>query len=249
VRIVVVGASGRMGARVCALAHREDAFALTGALERAGAPMIGQPAAPAGARGAAPAIAADPSSFAPSSADVVIDFSSDSGSAIAIQAARRTGAALLVGTTALGAQTLAALRDESARRAVLVAPNTSLGVAVAAALARQAAATLAGYDCSIVEAHHTQKKDAPSGTALRLAESARAGGARLAQDQILSIRAGDIIGEHAVRFAGPGEYLEITHRATSRDVFVRGALRAAAWLTGRAPGWYTIDDVLALAAR
>jgi 4-hydroxy-tetrahydrodipicolinate reductase len=249
VRIAVVGAAGKMGARLCALAHSEPGFELIGALERAGSALIGRAAAPEGPRGRAPDVL-DSSAFSGDfRADAVIDFSSDAGARGSMEAAGRAGAALLVGTTALSAGTIDALRDESRRRAVLVSPNMSLGVALVAALARRAAATLTGYDCSIVEAHHSAKRDAPSGTALRLADAARQGGAALSDANIVSIRGGDVVGEHTVRFAGPGEYVELTHRATSRDVFVRGALRAAAWLRGKTPGWYTMEDVLGLGAR
>lgn len=249
VRLIVVGAAGRMGARLCALAHAEEPWLLVAALERAGSARIGEPAAPRSARGEAPQVA-DFKGFAGDlRADVVIDFSSDEGAGAAIAGSRTAHSALLVGTTALSAPTIAALREESARRAVLVSPNMSPGVALVAALVRQAGAALAGYDCSIVESHHSAKKDAPSGTALRLADAARQGGSRLADANIVSIRGGDVVGEHTVRFAGPGEYVELTHRATSRDVFVRGALRAAAWLKGRAPGWYTMEDVLDLSGR
>lgn len=249
VRVVIVGAGGRMGSRLAALAHSEAPFILAGAIEAPGSPCIGREAAPSSAsRGAAPKIVDSAAFLAPSAAEVVIDFSSDAGVPIAIDAAQRARAALLVGTTALSDASIAALRAESAQRAVLVSPNMSLGVALAAALVRRAASTLKGYDSAIVEAHHSAKKDAPSGTALRLAQAVRDGGGSLPDAQILAIRGGDVVGEHTVRFAGPGEYLEITHRATSRDVFVRGALRAATWLAGRAPGWYTMEDVLELGA-
>ncbi len=180
---------------------------------------------------------------------MVVDFSSDAGARPALAIAERLNAALLVGTTALSAGTIDALRAAAGQRAVLVTPNTSLGVAAVAALVATAARALPGFDCSIVEAHHTRKADAPSGTAKRLAEAAKQAGSTLRDDQILSIRAGDIIGEHTVRFAGPGEYVELTHRATSRDVFVRGALVAAAWLNGRKPGYWTMEDVLGFAPK
>jgi 4-hydroxy-tetrahydrodipicolinate reductase len=183
-------------------------------------------------------------------ADVVIDFSSDSGALRALEAAERLGASLLVGTTALTEPTLAALRRGSESRAVLVSANTSLGVAVLAALVREAAAALGtGFAGAIVEAHHSAKKDAPSGTARRLADAARRAGAPLRDDQIVSVRGGDVVGEHTVRFAGPGEYIELTHRATTRDVFAVGALRAAKWLHGREPGWWAMEDVLGLEKR
>jgi 4-hydroxy-tetrahydrodipicolinate reductase len=121
----------------------------------------------------------------------------------------------------------------------------SLGVAVMARLSRLAATALGkAYHCSIVESHHINKKDAPSGTALRLADACREGGALLPDDQVLAIRGGDVIGEHTVRFAGTGEYLELTHRATTRDLFALGALRAASWIVGKPPGLYSIEDVV-----
>ncbi len=238
--VIVQGASGRVGARLCALALDDPAFSLAGALTHARSTRLGQPCAP---HPRAPRLAH--STDAP--ADAVIDFSCDPGTRAALGLALARPAALLVGTTALADDTRALLRDAAARIPVLLAANTSTGVAVLADLTRRTAAALgAGYAASIVEAHHARKKDAPSGTALSLAESARAAGAALPPDQILSIRSGDVVGEHTVRFAGPGEYLELTHRATSRDVFARGALRAAAWLAGRPAGWYTMDDVLGL---
>ncbi|MEX2219377.1 MAG: 4-hydroxy-tetrahydrodipicolinate reductase [Phycisphaerales bacterium] len=248
-RIIVSGAAGRMGARVCALAHGDASFALVGALESPASPALGRAAcAPAqGANG--PEISGSDADLAPGSADVVIDFSSGAGALRAAALAPRIGAALLVGTTGLGAGDLEEIRRAGARVAVLVAPNTSLGVAAVSALVARAAALLGPeYACSIVEAHHSAKIDAPSGTALRLAEAARGARPPHGADQVVSIRGGDVIGEHTVRFAGPGEYLEITHRATSRDLFARGALRAAQWLRGRAAGVYTMEDVLGIHA-
>lgn len=249
-RIIVNGAGGRMGARLCALAHVDPSFQLVGAVERAGSAYIGDVAARDDARGDSVKIGAYPGTFADVAADVVIDFSSMEGAGTAMELARNSRAALLVGTTGLPAAVVEMLRTSAGERAVLVAPNTSLGVTALSRLVQEAAKIfLHEFDCSIVEAHHSAKKDAPSGTALRLAEAARSGGARLENDQVVAIRGGDVVGEHTVRFAGPGEYIELTHRATSRDLFARGALRAAQWLSGRAPGWYTMEDVLELPAR
>ncbi len=245
VRIIVNGAAGRMGARLCALAQEDRELSLVGALTRSGA----QRSADA-ARASASKITDNPANFNANSADVVIDFSSDAGVQSALSVALRINAALVVGTTALSPSTTGLLREASSKIPVLVAANTSLGVAALSALIERGAALLGpSYHCSIVEAHHIAKKDAPSGTALRLAESARRGGAVLPDDQIVSIRGGDVVGEHIVRFAGPGEYIEFTHRATSRDLFARGALRAAKWLRGQKPGWWTMSDVLGLSAR
>jgi len=246
--IIVFGAAGRMGARICALAMEAGEFEVRACVVREGAPTAGAPMTIGQWTG--PALQS-PKNLGKTAvfADVVVDFSSDDGVHESLAIAERSRSALLVGTTALSAPSLTELRRAASARAVLVAPNTSLGVAALSVLVAQACRTLGkGYACSIVEAHHSAKKDAPSGTAIRLAKSARDAGADLRDDQILSIRGGDVIGEHTVRLAGPGEYIELTHRATTRDLFARGALRCAAWLKGKPPGWYTMNDVLSLPA-
>jgi 4-hydroxy-tetrahydrodipicolinate reductase len=242
-RVIIHGAGGRMGARLCAIASSDARYRLIGAIVRAQSPLIGRAAQTAQDAEDRVMFAAGSSTIA--DADAVIDFSSDDALPAAIDLAKRAGAALVVGTTALSERSMTRLREASATRAVLVASNMSVGVRVLSALLANAARALdESYECSIVEAHHRAKKDAPSGTALRLAQAVRGAGHSLRDEQILSIRGGDVVGEHTVRFAGPGEYLEFTHRATSRDVFARGALRAAAWLKGRPPGWYTIDQLV-----
>lgn len=247
--IVVFGASGRMGERIVALALGDPAFEIRAALARDSSARVGSSVLGAGE---APVRSVTLESVksrerAGVFADVVIDFSSDAGAVQSLAIAERAGAALLVGTTALSDATMGALRRASATRAVLVAPNTSLGVAVLSVLVRDACRALGkNYHASIVESHHAAKKDAPSGTALRLARAAREGGHGVRADQILAMRGGDVVGEHTVRLAGPGEYIELTHRATTRDLFARGALRCASWLRGKPPGWYSVQDVVGL---
>jgi 4-hydroxy-tetrahydrodipicolinate reductase len=245
--LIVNGAAGRMGARVCALSAGDARFTLVAALEPSGSSAIGRDAVP----GLAHERAVKISDRAPNSrGGVVIDFSSPVGVLSAIALANERGAALVTGTTGLAQDVVARLKEASMSVPVLLAPNMSLGVAVLAHAAAVVARALgAGYACSIVEAHHAQKKDAPSGTALRLASAVRSAGGALGEDQVLAVRGGDVIGEHTIRFAGPGEYLELTHRATNRDLFALGALRAAAWMAGRAPGWYSIEDALGIAAQ
>lgn len=250
IRIVVSGATGRMGARLCELVHGDPSLELVGAMARAGSSRIGAPAARDASRGDSVTIDAYPGAFVHVGCDVVIDFSSVDGVLDAINLAQSTRAALLVGTTGLPQTTIERLREHARSHAVLLAPNTSLGVTALSRLVQEAAKIfLHDFDCSVVEAHHRAKKDAPSGTALRLAEAARTGGAHLPEDQVVAIRGGDVIGEHTIRFAGAGEYIELTHRATSRDLFVRGAIRAAKWISGRSAGWYTMEDVLNLPPR
>lgn len=246
--IIVHGALGRLGSRIVALAQRDSTITLAGAIDRS---ATARESSDANAENDAKHVV-----FGASFADVprdarvhtVIDFSSDEGARASCAFALDMRAALLVGTTALSTITTDELRAASKKIPVLLAPNTSLGVAVLAKAAAQVARALgAGYDISIVEAHHNQKKDAPSGTALRLARAINDTGREVKADQILAMRGGDVVGEHTIRYAGPGEYIELTHRATTRDVFAHGALRAAAWLAGRTPGWYTMEDVLGLA--
>lgn len=242
--LCVYGATGRMGSRIVDLALRDPEVRVLGAFVRDGSTAAGREiVADAGMR-----ISLENTANSRHRAcGAIIDFSSDEGARWSIAHAAHARCALLVGTTALSEETVRRLKELSTLAPVLIAPNTSLGVAVLSSAVASAAAALGPkYRCSIVEAHHDQKKDAPSGTALRLAEAARRAGAALGDDQILAIRSGDVVGEHTVRFAGPGEYLEFTHRATSRDVFARGAIQAAKWLAGRAPGWYTMNDVLGI---
>lgn len=173
--------------------------------------------------------------------DVAVDFSLpqafDGLLALCVERKRP----LVSGTTGLNDGQQAALGAASRTIPVLWASNFSLGVAVLAELVERAARALPDWDCDIVEAHHVHKKDAPSGTALSLGEAAGQGGA---QPRYVSLRAGDIIGEHTVQFTGAGERIELIHRATNRDIFARGALHAATRLTGRPAGRYRLRDLL-----
>jgi 4-hydroxy-tetrahydrodipicolinate reductase len=173
--------------------------------------------------------------------DVAIDFSLPEAFDSILAACRTRGAALVSGTTGLDGAQVQALQATSVDIPVLWAANFSLGVAVVSDLVERAASALQGWDCDIVEAHHIHKKDAPSGTALALGASAEQGGAH---PRYASLRAGDIVGEHTVQFASLGERIELVHRATSRDIFARGALHAASRLVQRAPGQYRLRDLL-----
>jgi 4-hydroxy-tetrahydrodipicolinate reductase len=195
---------------------------------------------------------------------VVIDFSRPELSLRALDACRAAGVPIVIGTTGHGADFESRVMAAARSTAVLVAANTSIGVAVAQELVRLASRALPpGFDIEIVEAHHKHKLDAPSGTALALAGSAAEGrglgsgtstvsgrtgqGARRdGEIGIASIRAGDIVGSHTVWFAGPGERLTITHEATDRSIFARGAIQAAAWLATQKPGRYSMSNVLGL---
>ena len=231
VRILIHGASGRMGQTLLRLAAEREELVIAAAVAppSTDAALLGQPFHATDRLDDVPPF------------DVAIDFSLPAAfdAILALCAAR--GAAFVSGTTGLTAQQRVHLHSESARIPVLWAANFSLGVAVLEDLVERAAAALRRWDCDIVETHHTHKLDAPSGTALALGAAAHRAGA---DPRYVSLRAGDIIGEHLVQFAGQGERIELIHRATNRDVFARGALHAAARLAGRAPGSYRLRDLL-----
>jgi 4-hydroxy-tetrahydrodipicolinate reductase len=258
-----------MGQCLIAALREGSTFHLHGAVASAGSVRLGRDAAATGQAsgveiGADCAAALKPGSAAPKSSLVAVDFSIGSAVAAHARACREAGVPLLVGATALDAAATTELERAAKSIAVLIAPNTSVGVAVLGQLVAQAAWVLnEGYDVEISEAHHRHKRDAPSGTALRLGEVvAQARSQRLSDIAVYDrhgaadarrsagsigfsvVRGGDIVGEHTVTFAGAGERLELTHRATDRMTFARGALRAAAWLIGRPAGLYGMKDVL-----
>ena len=173
--------------------------------------------------------------------DVAVDFSLPEGFDAILALCLERGVALVSGTTGLDDAQRAAIDAAAARIPVLWASNFSLGVAVLHELVERAARALPGWDCDIVEIHHVRKLDAPSGTALTLGAAAEAGGAT---PRYASLRAGDVVGEHTVQFAGQGERVELVHRATNLDVFARGALHAARRLCGSGPGQYRLADLL-----
>lgn len=174
--------------------------------------------------------------------DVAVDFSLSDGFDAILGACLRTGGALVSGTTGLSPEQRAAMATAARQIPVLWTSNFSLGVAVLALLVERAAQALPGWDCDIVETHHKGKRDAPSGTALSLGERVEKAGAP--PPHYASLRAGDVVGEHSVRFTTLGERIELAHQAGSRDIFARGALQAAKWLAGRPPGLYGMRDLL-----
>ncbi len=258
-RVAVSGAAGAMGLRVIALIAAAPDMELAAAIDRADHPdagrdagllaRVGELGVPLGAE-----LTGEP--------DVAIDFSIPAATlALARQCAEK-GVPLLIGTTGLPAETRSEIETDVASRVpVLIAANMSLGVNLLMRLVETAAKALPGYDVEIVEAHHRRKKDAPSGTAKELANRllealgrgeealiyGREGivGARTGEEiAVHAVRGGDIVGDHTVLFAGDGERIELTHRASSRDVFAQGALRAARFLAEQQPGLYSMQDVL-----
>lgn len=270
-KVLIVGAGGRMGLAMARLIAQRavPGLELVAAVDRAGAPLLGQDAGvAAGVPALGVAIGADLAAGLAARPDVAVDFSSPSATAATAAQVAAAGVPWVVGTTGLGAAEQAAVAQAARKIPVVLSANMSLGVNLLYALVAQAARTLAGlrYDCEIVERHHRRKKDAPSGTALYLGEAAAQGFGWNLQDVAVdgrtgipgerpekeigfhAIRGGDVVGDHTVLFAADGECIELSHRATSRDTLALGALRAAAWLPGRAPALYGMRDVLGLTA-
>lgn len=268
-RIGIVGCAGRMGRANLreVLEARDAGVALAGGTERPGHPALGQDlGALAGLEPVGRAATADLEGLLAAS-DAVVEFSTPAATAATAGLAARRGCAHVVGTTGLGAAEVRALEEAARAVPVVWAPNMSLGVNLLLGLVEQAARALdpADFDIEILEMHHRHKVDAPSGTALGLGRAAARGrgvdldaAAVRARDGITgprgpgrigfaTLRGGDVVGDHRVLFAGPGERLELAHVAGDRRIYARGALRAAVWAAGRAPGLYGMADVLGLA--
>jgi len=265
VKVIVAGAAGRMGGRIIKAVLDSSELELAGAFERPDHPGLGRDAGTAAGLGEIGLPLAGSLEEVLEAGQVVIDFTQPGASLDNMAKAAAAGRAMVVGTTGFSAADLEKIRDLTGRTPLVLAPNMSVGVNLLFKIVGDVARILGkGYDLEIVEAHHRLKKDAPSGTALRLAEVlAEATGRKLADSgvygrqglvgerradeiAVLAVRAGDIVGEHTVLFGGIGERIEITHRAHSRDTFAQGAVRAAAWIVKQPPGLYDMQDVLGL---
>jgi len=264
IKICIAGACGRMGQRLLALAAADETFIITGALERADHPFVGQDIS--GSIGLkAPLVVTSDVTDCIAKCDVMTDFTTPAATLEHLEAAVKAQRAMVIGTTGFTDEQRAKLQDIAARIPAVVAANMSLGVNALFALTDSAAQMLGeNFDLEIVEAHHRLKKDAPSGTARRLAEilaqrrrlstaenlrHGREGivGVRPADEiGVHAVRGGDIVGEHTVVFAGLGERIELVHRAHSRDTFARGALVAAKFIVKQKPGVYNMQQVLGL---
>lgn len=265
VELVVAGAAGRMGGRIIALARDAGNLRVVGAVERPGHPALGKDAGEvAGAGHLGVPIAADPAPLL-AAGRVLVEFTAPEPTVehLRLAAARETGA--VVGTTGFQPPQLDEIRRLAGRVPILLSPNMSVGVNLAfRVLALMAKALGDDYDVEITEIHHRMKKDAPSGTAAKMAEViAEALGRRIEETGVYgrhglvgerttteigvhALRGGDIVGEHTVVFSTAGERLELTHRAHSRDTFVHGAFRAARFVATARPGLYSMHDVLGL---
>ena len=263
--LIVCGAGGRMGAAVVRALAQAAGMALVAAIDKPHSRRLGKEAGEISAAGNLGIIVSDNIEPYLKPGSVIIDFTRPEASLNYLRAAAKKAVPIVVATTGFDPPQTAEIRRLSRRTPVLLSANTSLGVNVLVSLLGKAAKMLGDdYDVEIVEAHHRFKKDAPSGTALALGHAV-AGALNRDLDKagihgrkgilrerskkeiaLLSVRAGDIVGEHTVIFGGIGERLEFIHRAHSRDAFAKGAIRAAQWLAQQKPGLYSMQDVLGL---
>jgi 4-hydroxy-tetrahydrodipicolinate reductase len=263
-RVAVAGASGRMGRMLIEALSQSNGLVLAGALDIESSPALGQDASAfLGARSGV-AITSDLRSGL-AGAQVLIDFTRPLGTLAHLAVCRELGVKAVVGTTGFTDTQKAQIAEHARHIPIMLAPNMSVGVNVMVNLLQTAARALdQGFDIEIIEAHHRHKVDAPSGTALQLGEAVATALGRDLKDCAVyaregvtgerdpssigfaTVRGGDIVGDHTVLFAGTGERLEITHKASSRATFAQGALRAARFLSGQSHGLFDMNDVLGL---
>ena len=265
IKVAVTGAAGRMGQRNIALVTEAPGLKVTGAVEMAGHRAIGQDAGLAAGCGMLDVLITDSLEQAMQASDVLIDFTFPEVTLQNAAVCARLGKRMIVGSTGFTPEQRARLAEFAKSVPIVFAPNMSVGVNVCFKLLKDMAETLGeGFDVEIVELHHNKKKDSPSGTAVRMGEVVaealgrdyhqvanchREGmcGERTREEiGMQTVRGGDIVGEHTVYFIGMGERIELTHRAMSRDMFARGAVRAAGWLADKPAGLYDMQDVLGL---
>lgn len=265
IKVAVTGAAGRMGGRIITAVKEAEGLELAGAVERPGHEMIGQDAGLIAGCGAAGVKITASLDEALKNADVLIDFTFPEVTLKNLATCVRLGKKLVIGSTGFTPAQRAEVRKAGEQIPVILAPNMSVGVNACFKLLKETAKILGpDFDVEIVELHHNKKKDSPSGTAVRMGEVVaealgrdyhqvanyhREGmcGERTPEEiGMQTVRGGDIVGEHTVYFIGMGERIEISHRAMSRDMFARGAVRAAAWLAAKEQGMYDMQDVLGL---
>ena len=265
VRAIVSGAAGRMGGRIIHMIEAAESITLAAALEQADNPQVGKDVGEVVGLPRKGVLVSGSLAEVLPQGDVLIEFTHPEATLEHLREVAAAGKAMVIGTTGFSPQQVEELKGLARKTRVVFAPNMSVGVNLMFKAVENIAQVLTeGYDVEIVEAHHRLKKDAPSGTALKLAQViAQALGRDLekvgvygrhgitgerTKDEIgiMTVRAGDIVGEHTVIFGGTGERLEVIHRAHNRDNFARGAVRAAQWIVTQPPGLYDMQDVLGL---
>jgi 4-hydroxy-tetrahydrodipicolinate reductase len=264
-RVLIAGASGRMGAANIKAVAAQPGLILRAAVDRPGTPALGRDAGQFAGIDDLGVTIGDNIAAVIGDVDVIIDFTAPSATVANAKLAAEHGLVHIIGTTGCSEDDDAAIAQAGRDGARIVkSGNFSMGVVVLASLVKQAAAILADYDIEILEMHHNKKVDAPSGTALLLGEAAAAGRDIALKDHSVrvrdghtgpreagtigfaSLRGGTVVGDHSVILAGPSERIELNHRAEDRAIFANGAARAALWAARQAPGLYTMNDVLGL---
>jgi 4-hydroxy-tetrahydrodipicolinate reductase len=264
-KVAIVGAAGRMGGRLVHAVCETEGLQLSGAVERAAHPQIGQDVGLVAGAGELGVKISDDLATVMQDADVLIDFTFPEVTLQNLAVCAKAGKMIVSGSTGFTPEQRAAAEKYAQQIPVVLAPNMSVGVNACFKLLKEAAKILGDdFDVEVVELHHNKKKDSPSGTAVRMGEVVanelgrdynkvanfhREGmcGARTKEEiGMQTIRGGDIVGEHTVYFIGMGERIEISHRAMSRDMFAKGAMRACLWLKNQPPGIYDMQDVLEL---
>lgn len=265
-RLAIVGAAGRMGRMLIRAIHETEGVELVGALERKGSPSLGKDCGILAGLPAQGVPVLDDLTAAFSKAEGILDFTSPAATLEFVRIAAERNMLHVIGTTGLSETDLTAIRSFSDRARIVQSGNMSLGVNLLAALVKRAAQSLGtDYDIEVLEMHHKNKVDAPSGTALLLGEAAADGrrialkdhsvrvrdghtGARRAGDiGFASLRGGSVVGDHTLMLAGPGERIELRHIAEDRSIFANGAVKAALWVRKQPPGLYSMADVLGIA--
>jgi len=264
-RIGIAGCGGRVGRLLIRTIHETPGAQVAAGSERADGALVGRDLGELAGIDALGVFAVPSSQALFDASDVVIDFTAPEATLAHAAIARETGKAMVIGTTGIDAVGRARLEEAAQGAPIVFAANMSLGINLLLGITRKVAAALGeDFDIEIVEMHHRHKVDAPSGTALALAHAAAAGRGVALEDVadrgrdghtgarrpgaigMAALRGGDVVGDHQVIFAAPGERIEIGHRASDRGIYARGAVMAALWLKGRAPGLYGMDDVLGL---
>ncbi len=263
IKLIITGAAGKVGAAIIKCALEDGDFAIAGLVETKTHPAVGKPNPIMAGKTEKLVLIEDDLEKVIEKGDVVIDFTEAKASLEHFRIAKRHGKAHVIGTTGIGGETLAEIKSAKDMKAV-ISPNMSIGMNVLFNVVNKVAGILKeGYDVEIVEMHHKWKKDAPSGSALRLKEAIEitkpdrkwlevfgregiTGERKTEEIGIMSLRCGDVVGEHTIFFTGIGERLELSHRAFSRDNFAKGALLAAKWLIRQPYGIYSMSDVLGL---
>lgn len=263
-KVVIAGCSGRMGHALLEGVFADAELALHGALDRAGSPQVGRDAGEQFGKKSGVLISHDVDA-AIKGADVLVDFTRPEPSLVYLDACQKAGVNMVIGTTGFTSEQKAVIANAAKDISVVFAPNMSVGVTLLINLVQAAAKVLnEGYDIEVIEAHHRHKVDAPSGTALRLGEAAASALGRNLEECAIygregvtgerypstigfaTVRGGDVVGDHTVLFAGIGERVELTHKASSRATFALGALRAGKFMQGKKSGLFDMQDVLSL---